>query len=158
MHGYYAISVIGDNIFNGKMGRTSASEVLCIMGDLDDVGTHSERLSLLLRALSNESSRIREGAILGLSRMGEPGSMAYLKIAQKNEPYEFLQHYIDQVMHGLERNERIKIVKCECGVWDIKVRVTSDGRFIDVIDVIRGYRRDWVSECYREKLVEEDDS
>ena len=102
-YGSSAVRVIANHILGGAIGATVASEALCILGDLDDTLTLDDRLSLLIKSLENESSRIREGAILGLSRLGDPRSIDYLKASHRSEPYGFLQQDMSQVLQVLER-------------------------------------------------------
>ena len=104
LYGSSAIRSIANNIFGGTVGPTVASEVLCILGDLDDSVTHDDRLSLLVKGLSNKSSRIRVGAVLGLSRLEDLRSIDHLEAAHKNEPYEFLQRYISQAIQVLKEH------------------------------------------------------
>lgn len=104
LYGSSAISLIANNIFDGTVGPTVASEVLCILGDLDDGETHGDRLLLLKKGLSNKSSRIRVGAVLGLSRLEDPRSIDHLEAAHKSEPYEFLQRYISQAIQVLREH------------------------------------------------------
>ena len=70
----------------------------CIV--LDELA-HDERLSVLIKGLTNKSSRIREEAILGLSRLGGPNSIPHLEAARRNEPYKFLRRYMDKVIERL---------------------------------------------------------
>jgi len=104
LFGSSAIRNIANNIFDGTVGPTVASEVLCILGDLDDGVTHDDRLSLLIKGLSNKSSRIRVGAVLGLARLEDLRSIDHLEAAHANEPYEFLQRYISQAIQVLKEH------------------------------------------------------
>jgi len=100
-----------DKLIEKMQGTTNLSiisDTLCELGDLDDEETHTERLAILSMNLSSKSSRVREGAILGLSRLGDPRSIDDLKAARENEPYEFLQGYMEQVIEALKDNIPLK--------------------------------------------------
>lgn len=78
------------------------SDTLTALGDINDADTYELRYNVLVANLSNTSSRIRVGAVLGLARMKDPDSVACLKEALENEPYDFLKRYIQQAIELLE--------------------------------------------------------
>lgn len=108
-YGQYAMNAIAELIPGDNTEPEVAAEALCVLGDLDDATTYGSRSSLLIESLESKSSRVREGAILGLSCLQDPRSIPLLKEARENEPYGFLRQYIKQVLQILEErvNEEI---------------------------------------------------
>lgn len=70
-------------------GRTQpiiAAEVLKELGRDRNAASHAGRLWILERALSQSCPFIRDGAGLGLARLGDPSAIPYLLRAAENEP------------------------------------------------------------------------
>jgi HEAT repeat protein len=86
-----------------KVKPSIVAEVLILLGDLDDEVTYEKRVELLTDNLASESSRIREGAILGLCRIKGLHAKVALEEALANEPYEFLQGYIKQALEIINK-------------------------------------------------------
>jgi len=81
------------------------SDTLCALGDIQDEETHDLRYKVLVDNLKNPSSIVREGAILGLSRLKDTNALYWLREALEVEPYEFMQRYFKQVIEILEEKE-----------------------------------------------------
>lgn len=73
-------------IEGGRAVPIVASEVLKELGKLRDAPSHQSRRWTLERALGLSSPFIRDGAGLGLARLGDPDSLPYLRQAAKDEP------------------------------------------------------------------------
>jgi len=81
------------------------SDTLCALGDIQDGETHDLRYKVLVDNLQNPSSIVREGAILGLSRLKDTNALYWLQEALEVEPYEFMQRYFKQVIEILEEKK-----------------------------------------------------
>jgi len=102
-HGEYAIQAVGRIIAEGKEDPEIRSEALRTLGRLEDSRTHIERRLLLERFLVDSSHWIRDGAVLGLSFMGDPVSASRLREAIEAEPWSALRSSMQRVLHYLEQ-------------------------------------------------------
>jgi len=105
-YGAEAVKVVDNLILGNRTHPTVAAEALCVLGDLDDTATYESRSLLLTKSVGSKSSRIREGAILGLCHTNDYRSITALKGAYASEPYAFLREYIEQVLQILEEHVR----------------------------------------------------
>ena len=71
-----------------------ACEALCVLGRIEHEQSHSNRLRLLIEALSHDSHWVRDGATIGLSSMGDTSAIPYLKEAAKNETVKMMKKYM----------------------------------------------------------------
>jgi hypothetical protein len=81
-------SVIPALLSGIETGRTSpivAAEILKELGRLRSVSSHAMRRWVLERALRLTSPFIRDGAGLGLARLGDPGAIPYLRQSVESE-------------------------------------------------------------------------
>jgi hypothetical protein len=70
----------------GRIPPIISAEVLKELGRLRDAASHARRLWVLERALTLSSPFIRDGAALGLARLGDVAALPYLQRAIENEP------------------------------------------------------------------------
>jgi len=101
-YGNAAIVVLERLIGAEQVNTEVASEAMRWLGHLEHPITYRSRLHLLERSLHNLSTRVRDGAALGLASLDDPHAIPYLKWAIEREEYEELRHDLEQVLTQLE--------------------------------------------------------
>ncbi len=87
------LSKYGDSLVAGLLSTLDAkhlsglvaAEVLKTIGETRHGVSHSNRLWILEHALSSPSPAVRDGAGLGLARLGDPAALTYLRTAIQAE-------------------------------------------------------------------------
>jgi hypothetical protein len=97
-----AVKLITNLIVSEYANPEVASEALRWIGRMNHPESYSNRLWLLESCLNSSSSRIRDGAILGLASMDDPNAIPYIKNAMKREYIIELKHDMKQVIDQLE--------------------------------------------------------
>jgi hypothetical protein len=69
---------------------------------MDKSFAYIERLKLLEHALFNETIHIRDGALLALSSLDDPGAIPYIQRAIQREEVKPLRQDMEQVLKSLE--------------------------------------------------------
>ncbi len=102
--GNTAIENIADLILNQKVNGEVAAEALRWLGRIKDPSSYAFRYWLVTKCLGSSLSRIRDGAILGLTSMGDPQAKDAIEKAIQNEKCEELredmQELLDYLKHG----------------------------------------------------------
>jgi len=80
------------------------AEALRWFGHMGEGVAYAHRRWLLEHALHHASVRVRDGAILGLSFLEDPGTISALKRALAQEPHATLRHDIAQVLQDLQES------------------------------------------------------
>jgi hypothetical protein len=103
-YGAVGIEVIQNIIFykNKEINVELVAEAFRWLGHIDHPPSHATRLNLLELSLSFENSRLRDGAILGLSFLNDPHAVFYLKRAISRETSAELRKDMEQVLAQLE--------------------------------------------------------
>jgi len=97
-----AVDALTQLIVGGEVSPAVASEALRWLGYMEDAATHAKRRRLLERCLNDPSSRVRDGAILGLAFMDDPQAIHCLKMAIEREAIGELKEDMEQVLAQLE--------------------------------------------------------
>ena len=96
------LGVVASLIIHEKVNPVVAAEALKWIGNLEHPNTYYYRLWLLERSLLNSSSRVRDGAAIGLASMDDPHSIEPLKDAVKREKYAELRLELERVISQLD--------------------------------------------------------
>ncbi|MEH1898196.1 MAG: HEAT repeat domain-containing protein [Nostoc sp.] len=102
-YGNDAIEAITCFIVYEKISPEVASEALRWLGEINHAESYKFRLWLLERSLNCPSSRVRDGAILGLSYLNDPHAITYLEQAIEQEKIIELREDMKQVLAQLKR-------------------------------------------------------
>ena len=102
-YGVDAIEAITCFIVYEKVSPEVASEALRWLGEINHPDSYKFRLWLLEHCLSCSSSRVRDGAILGLSYLNNPHAITYLERAIEKEKIIELREDMKQVLAQHER-------------------------------------------------------
>ncbi|MCX5826295.1 MAG: HEAT repeat domain-containing protein [Deltaproteobacteria bacterium] len=97
-----AVTFITDSIISGHANPEVASEALRWIGRMNHPQSYSNRLWLLESCLNCASSKMRDGAILGLASMDNPNAIPYIKNAMEREYLVELKQDMQQVIDQLE--------------------------------------------------------
>ena len=97
-----ALEAITCLIVHEKVDPEIAGEALRWLGRVDHAESYEYRRWLLERSLSLSSTRVRDGAILGLASMDDRRAIPYLKIAIKKEQCSELKADMESVLEQLE--------------------------------------------------------
>jgi hypothetical protein len=101
-YGNSAVDDIGRLITSDHLDGEVASVALRTLGRLQHPLSHVSRLRLLERALTHQSSWVRDGAALGLASLGDPAAVVALQRAIAQEPIEELRQDMEAVEQHLE--------------------------------------------------------
>ena len=104
--GDLAVTIIAQLILREVVSSEVASEALRWIGLVDHPATRIYRLWLLREALKCSSSRVRDGAILGISFMDDPSAIESLVEAIEREKGPELRQDMQQVLRQLEETRR----------------------------------------------------
>ena len=102
-YGDKAIEAITCVILYERVNPEVASEALRWLGEINHPESYKFRLWLLERSLSISSSKVRDGAILGLSYLNDPHAIHYLEQAIEQEKIIELRDDMKQVLSQLKR-------------------------------------------------------
>lgn len=97
-----ALAIVSDIIISGHTNPEVASEALRWIGRMDHSQTYSNRLWLLESCLNSSSSKVRDGAVLGLSSMDDCNAIPYIKSAIEREHISDLRKDMKQLLEQLE--------------------------------------------------------
>jgi hypothetical protein len=103
-YGAVGVEVIKNIIFyeNKEINVALVAEAFRWLGNIDHPPSHAARLDLLELSLSFATSRLRDGAILGLSYLNDPHAIFYLKRAITSETSNELRKDRKQVLAQLK--------------------------------------------------------
>ena len=90
-HGDTTLEIVSDLIFDGRVAPPVAAEALRCVGEMTNEATHEARRQVLDRALASPSHVARDGAVVGLSHMGDPRTIPALEAAAAREDYKLLR-------------------------------------------------------------------
>ena len=80
----------------------ATGEAMRCLGESDDIPTRAARLWLLEGSLSHPAAKVRDGAAVGLCALGDPASLATLRVAAESESIPELREDIRQIIAELE--------------------------------------------------------
>ncbi len=100
-HGSIAIKEMTKLVAAKIMDTEVVSESLRWLGSMDDLSTHKERRDFLEGCLSHSSYLVRDGAICGLSALGDASTGA-VRSAMLAEPFPQLADDLRQLLDELE--------------------------------------------------------
>jgi len=100
--GALALEIIKNLVGVGSLNNEVLSEALRWIGSMEDEKSHVGRRQLLEESLSSESSKVRDGATIGLSYLGDPQAIGYLKRAAKREQNGMLHDFMLEVIEELQ--------------------------------------------------------
>ena len=101
-HGCSGVEVMHVYLMAGKANEDAAFDLLRGLGRVEHSKTHKARRWILTRALGFRSSKLREGALLGIAAMDDPLSTAPLRLAWSKETHHRLRRFMQQVLMQLE--------------------------------------------------------
>ncbi|MGA2600059.1 MAG: HEAT repeat domain-containing protein [Bryobacteraceae bacterium] len=93
-------------IEHGRTLPVIKAEILKELGRIRDVSSHSSRRWILEHALSTSSPFVRDGAGLGLARLGDPAALKYLEKAVQDEPNVEIRSDLQSVVQELKQAVR----------------------------------------------------
>lgn len=79
-----SIRALATLIDDGRVDREAAGEALRWLGRMVHPPTHESRRNLLETCLFSTSVAVRDGAVLGLTAMGDPHAISYLQRASEH--------------------------------------------------------------------------
>ena len=100
-HKDQAIYFAEEYLDSEEVDEEVASELLRQLGHSGHEPTYRSRLNLLVQGLSSESAMVRDGAILGLASMDDPGVIPEVKEAVKREKDPELRDDMHAVLEQL---------------------------------------------------------
>ena len=102
-YGELALQVLTDFIISERINPEIASEGLRWIGRIENPYSRLSRRRLLEWCLLNcNSSRVKDGALLGLASMDDPSSIPYLELAVERETIQELRQDMGQVLEQLK--------------------------------------------------------
>lgn len=101
-HGNDALEAITCLIVYERVDEEIAGEALRWLSRIDDAETYKYRRWLLERSLGLSSTRVRDGAILGIASMDDKHAIPYLKSAIEKERCLELKADMESVLEQLE--------------------------------------------------------
>jgi hypothetical protein len=101
-----AVEALDSMLTDPHLSPDLAGEALRWVGQHAEKSTRSHRRGLLERALRNGHPEVRDGAILGLSFMDDPSSIAAVERAILDEDSENLRQDLRQLLSQLEQTKR----------------------------------------------------
>ena len=102
-YGTLGVSLFGEISVSESVGEEAISEALRWLGRITDVRTDWARLQLLGHLLRSPSSKVRDGAALGLASMGKADAIPFLRKAIREEIIEDLRKDMELVLRHIER-------------------------------------------------------
>ncbi len=90
-HGNTTLEIVSEMVFEGRATPLVAAEALRSAGEMRNEATHEARRQLLERALASPSNITRDGAVVGLSHLGDPRTIPTLETAAAREDYRLLR-------------------------------------------------------------------
>ena len=100
-HGDQAIEFSAEYLDSEEADEEVASELLRQLGHSEHMPTYSSRLNLLVCSLKNESSMVRDGAILGLASLDDPRVIPDVEEAVAREEDPELRDDMNDVLEQL---------------------------------------------------------
>jgi hypothetical protein len=97
-----AFQVIADYLFSAEPNPDVVSEALRWLADFRDPATFAQRWHILARMIRDRSSRVRDGAVLGLAALDDPRARPLLTEARDVEQVAELRRLIDAVIRQLD--------------------------------------------------------
>lgn len=89
-HGNTIIQIVSDVVLGERAAPDVAAEALRRLGEMQNEATRDARRALLEKSLECSSHTVRDGAVLGLSDLGDPQSIPSLQRAAAREQYKLL--------------------------------------------------------------------
>lgn len=105
-YGHPAIDAIGRMILSNRLDIEVAGEALRQFGSVDDLRSHRNRLTLLLRILESPDPRLRDSASIGIATMDDPTAIDGIRRAAEQEISPRLRNNLQLVLDQLEETER----------------------------------------------------
>lgn len=100
-HKEQAIKFAAEYMDSEEVDEEVASELLRQLGHCEHIPTYNSRLNLLVRSLKNDSSMVRDGAILGLASLDDPGVIPDVEEAVAGEQDPELRDDMIKVLEQL---------------------------------------------------------
>jgi len=107
--GNFAIEAIENLISNRKVNAEVAAEALRWLGRMKDRQTHASRFRLLKVSLSSPNPMVRDGAVLGLTSLGDRGAVDSVKRAIQVEKCDELREDLVQLLEFLENGNQCSL-------------------------------------------------
>ena len=101
-YGDETIEVIGNLIHSGVLDGEIAYEALILIGQLSEIETARIRRWVLISNLFSNSHWIRDGAIVGLSYLGDTKTIPHIQRALHQETVPYLKKFMIQVLEELK--------------------------------------------------------
>ncbi|MFH1922415.1 MAG: HEAT repeat domain-containing protein [Planctomycetota bacterium] len=105
-HGDVALEIGSDLIFEDRAAPNVAREALVCLGEMEDEATHNGRRRVLERSLACSSHVARDGAVTGLSDLGDPRSIPALEAAGEREDYRLLRANMLELARQLRSHQQ----------------------------------------------------
>ena len=104
--GVRVISVLQGLILNERTSAKVASEALRWLAEVENAASYNARRELLEKCLNAKSSKIRDGALIGLASLNDRRSVVALREAINVEHISLLRGCMSRVMRQLESDGR----------------------------------------------------
>ena len=105
-HGNTTLEIVAEMIFENRVTSPVAAEALRCAGEMRNEATHEVRRQLLERALASPSNITRDGAVVGLSHLGDPRAIPILEAAAAREEYRLLRANMLDLLEQLRDRQR----------------------------------------------------
>ena len=105
-YGETTMEIVAKLIFENGTRPQVAAEALRCAGEMRNEATHEARRRLLERALASPSNIVRDGAVVGLARSGDPRTIPTLEAAAAREDYRLLCANMLDVLEQLRGHQR----------------------------------------------------
>jgi hypothetical protein len=102
VYSHSAMEAIIRSLVSERINSEVASELMRIIGRIEQETTYRDRLWLLERGLYSKSARIRDGSIIGLASLDDPIAIDPIRSAIDRESVSELRHDMEQVLSQLE--------------------------------------------------------
>ena len=99
--GVPAVEILESKLRNMRANTNLVVEAMSTIGSSMNTQSRSRRLELLCSFLSDPSPRIRYGAMIGLSTLGDESALNKIKRARSAETVKILQGVLDQLIEYL---------------------------------------------------------
>jgi hypothetical protein len=104
-HGDAALDTVSDLIAGDRVAPEAAAEALACLGEMEHKATHEARRRVLERGLKCSSHVARDGAVVGLSDLGDPRSVPALEAAAQREEYRMLRANMLELVEQLRGHD-----------------------------------------------------
>jgi len=100
--GEMTLEIISDLVLGDRIAAEVAAEILRCLGEMDNQATHKARRQLLERCLACSSHVTRDGAVVGLSDLNDPGAIPAIETAAAREDYRLLRANMCAILERLK--------------------------------------------------------